>query len=55
MPIVINEVVIKATVADPATTAAPSPATADRSMDNEALIAACVDEVLRILERQKER
>lgn len=56
MPVVINEIVFKATVAEPAARGAErrEPA-APRAVDGEALVAACVEEVLRILARQKER
>jgi hypothetical protein len=56
MPIVINEIVIKATVTD-LTRAEPAPAaaTAGAGMDDETLVAACVEEVLRVLDRRKER
>jgi hypothetical protein len=56
MPVVINEIVFKATVADPAARGPERHAPADRrAVDSEALVAACVEEVLRILERQKDR
>jgi Family of unknown function (DUF5908) len=56
MPIVINELVFKATVAEPAARGTQPPAAPEgKSFDGEALVAACVEQVLRVLERQKER
>jgi hypothetical protein len=56
MPVVINEIVFKATVADPAARGPERRAPADpRAVDGEALVALCVEEVLRILARQKDR
>jgi uncharacterized protein DUF5908 len=56
MPVVINEIVFKATVADPAARGTERQEPPDRrAVDTEALVALCVEEVLRILERQKDR
>jgi hypothetical protein len=52
MPIEIKELVIRAVV-DPAPESGVSAAVGD--LDREALIAACVEEALRILRRAKER
>lgn len=53
MPIEIRELVIRAVV-DPSQSATSSrpPAT---ETDHEALVQACVDEILRILRRERER
>lgn len=56
MPIVINEIVVKATVADPAARGPERQLPAGRrAVDAEAHVTACVEEVLRILERRKDR
>jgi hypothetical protein len=57
MPIIINEIVFKGTIAEAGgPKAAPSPAPPRvPQIDRETLIQLCVEEVLRILERQKER
>jgi hypothetical protein len=55
MPIVVNELVFKATVADPVVRAPRPAAEARPSMDLETLVAACVEEVLRVLDARQER
>lgn len=54
MPIIINEVVFRGEIA-PNDGARRPPADGRPPVNREALIQACVAEVLRILERQKER
>ena len=58
MPVIINELVIRATVSE--TPASPgnnnqSSAVTGNREDREALIKECVEQVLQILDRQKER
>lgn len=56
MPIIINELVFKGTIAAPSPNAEEPPAGERPStMDQEMLVQICVEEVLRALERQKER
>lgn len=60
MPIIINELVVKATVdaAAPAAGAgnsASAAASRPAAEDREALVTAIVEEVLRVLDRMKER
>lgn len=50
MPVEIRELVIRAEVAGDARTAEPEPA-----KDVDAIVAACVREVLAVLEKSKER
>ncbi len=51
MPVEIRELVIRATVADTESSAGEQTASADES----ALVAECVEQVLEVLRRQKER
>lgn len=59
MPVIINELIIKATVeanAGPPARGAPASTGGQSSAaDRDALVRAIVEEVMRILERQKER
>ena len=56
MPIIINELVFKGTIAAPSSDQGERPSTQPRSaMDQEMLVQVCVEEVLKVLERQKER
>ena len=56
MPIVVNELVIKATITDAAGDPKTSPEPGRRPpVDPKALVEACVEEVLKILEQRKER
>jgi uncharacterized protein DUF5908 len=59
MPIIINEIVFKGTIAEansqPPTPGVTPPREPEPAIDREALVQLCVEEVLRILERQKER
>lgn len=57
MPIVINELVIKATVSDggPRNESGASRGTALSTISKQELIAECVEAVLRILELRKQR
>jgi hypothetical protein len=56
MPIVINEVVFKATLTSQSQRGAdPGGASRQPALDKKALIEACVEEVLKILEKEKER
>ena len=57
MPVIINELVIRATVNDPAASS-PAPGSSSSSRNNddrESIIAQCVEQVLEILEKKKER
>jgi len=56
MPIIVNELVFKGTIAE-ATGNDRMSRTTDRQpkLDKKALVEACVEEVLKILEREKER
>ena len=56
MTVFVNELVVKATIADPApnTPDSTSKQTQDRLNKNE-IVEACITDVLKILERQKER
>ncbi len=56
MPIVINELVIRATVGESGDgrPGAPAPRQAP-PVDRKALVEACVEEVLRLLKEKKER
>jgi hypothetical protein len=56
MPIVINELIFKATIADSQLDEKLSPALDQtKRIDQKTLVDICVEEVLNILERQKER
>ena len=56
MTVLVNELVVKATIADPADNGKPSLASGrQEQIDRKEIVEACVEEVLRILERQKER
>jgi len=58
MPVVIRELVIRATVNDSPgnqTGSAPSPATQQNNEEREALIKECVEQVLEIIEKKKQR
>ncbi len=56
MPIVISELVFKAEIATPSKRRLPDRGQASRSeTDQRVLVEACVEEVMRILERKKER
>jgi len=59
MPIIIRELIIRANVADnPAggtQSSAPGNNAANNSNDRQAIISACVEQVLEILEKKKER
>ena len=56
MPVVINEIVFKATVADSGREDAEArPGERLPAADREALIAGCVAEVMKLLERERER
>jgi hypothetical protein len=56
MPVVINELVFKATIADSQIDAKASPDSHQAEpFDRKALVDICVEEVLNILERQRER
>ena len=58
MPVIIKELIIRATVTDSQDKEAGSSSTSGPVMKNEekeALIAACVEQVLEILEKKKER
>ena len=56
MPVVINELVFKATIADSQIDSKPSPdSNRLEQLDKKALVDICVEEVLNILEREKER
>ncbi len=50
MPIEIRELVIRATITD-----AEKPESGSESTDTEDIVKICVDQVLKILERKKER
>jgi hypothetical protein len=53
MPVEIRELVIRATVSAPRAAETPAPDAAGQ--DAEDLVAACVEQVLEILRREKER
>jgi hypothetical protein len=57
MPVIINELIIRATVNDStASTQSPgSNSSSQNSNDRELIIAQCVEQVLEILEKKKER
>jgi hypothetical protein len=57
MPIIVNELVFRGTIAAPATTSGARAAPSERNpaIDREELVQTCVEEILRILARQKER
>jgi hypothetical protein len=55
MPIIINELVLKATVDARVPEPRQAPSTAAPAEDRDALVAAIVEEVLRVLDRAKER
>ncbi|MFV1980224.1 MAG: DUF5908 family protein [Rhodothermia bacterium] len=54
MPIVINELVFKGEIA-PARTPQQQARPQQRPVNKKELVEACVDEVMRLLEKQKER
>jgi hypothetical protein len=54
MPVIIKELVIKASV-DIGAKDKPAEAAGGKPLDRKALIEACVEEVLKILERKGER
>ncbi|MBE7382959.1 MAG: hypothetical protein F6J95_016275 [Leptolyngbya sp. SIO1E4] len=54
MPVEIRELIIRTTVVNNAGDSA-SNSGADASGDNDAIVAACVEQVLKILERKRER
>lgn len=53
MPVEIRELVIRTTVVSSASSSPPAPTLGGSG--NEAIIAACVDQVLKVLERKRER
>jgi len=59
MPIIIRELIIRANVADNLSgatqSAPPSGNAANNANDRQAIISACVEQVLEILEKKKER
>lgn len=58
MPVIVKELIIRATVTDSQGKEAGSSSTSGPVMNNdekEALIATCVEQVLEILEKKKER
>jgi hypothetical protein len=56
MPIVINELVFKGTIGETAgEEKRPPAAESQAALDRQTLVEACVEEVLKMLERQKER
>lgn len=58
MPVIVKELIIRATVTDSQGKEAGSSSTSGPVMNNdekEALIAACVEQVIEILEKKKER
>jgi hypothetical protein len=57
MPVIIKELLIKASVEDPGQGVKPAVrgTTDDQPVDRRALIEACVEEVLKILARKEER
>ncbi len=57
MPVIIKELLIKASVDSPGKGSTPATpgATGDKPLDRQALIEACVEEVLKILARKEER
>lgn len=56
MPIVINELVIKGTVAAESHPTGAATGQKSRTAENDrALVEACVEAVMRVLEKQKER
>jgi hypothetical protein len=57
MPVIINELIIRATVNDSAATSqsSGSSSSSQNTNDREAIIAQCVEQILEILEKKKER
>lgn len=56
MPVIINELIIRATVNDNAAATSPGGSSpSQNSNDRESIIAQCVEQVLEILEKKKER
>ncbi len=56
MPIIVNELVFKGTIAEATGNDRMSQTPARQpKLDKKALVEACVEEVLKILEREKER
>ncbi len=53
MPVEIRELVIRATVSPP--NAAETPGTDNRELELEEIVTMCVEQVLEILRREKER
>jgi Family of unknown function (DUF5908) len=56
MPIVVNELIFKGVIADlPSNGKLPTTSDRPRPIDQKALVEACVEEVLKILNRERER
>jgi len=55
MPILVNELVVKATIAEPDRAATSQASNQQDLIERKDIVEACVEEVLKILERQKER
>lgn len=55
MPVEINEIIITATIAEPASGNANSVSAQNQRTDNADIVKACVEEVLRVLKEKEER
>jgi hypothetical protein len=55
MPIIINELVVKATFADAAEENDAARTDGTATVDRQAMVEECVEEVMKILQRQNER
>ncbi len=55
MPVEIKELIIRATITGDSEEGRPEPGDTVGSPDREEIISACVDQVLKIIERSKER
>jgi hypothetical protein len=55
MAVLISEIVFKGQIVGPAPSLEPSAKPQERGVDQKALIEACVDQVMRMLERREER
>jgi hypothetical protein len=55
MPIIINELIFKGAIAGAGIDGKQPPAAGRPAVDLEALVETCVEQVLKILEQQKER
>jgi hypothetical protein len=55
MAVLISEIVFKGQIVGPAPSLEPSAKPQERGVDQKALIEACVDQVMRVLERREER